>query len=128
MYTRNTKQKSIIIDTLKEDKTHPTIKQLYSNVNKKSQTLGQATVYRTVNKLLSDGKIKKIVDINGLDHYDADCNPHYHLECKKCHRIIDIYDNRYERVIKDIERKYFVKIDNSNIVFEGVCKSCNEEI
>lgn len=128
MYTRNTKQKSIIIDTLKKDKTHPTIKKLYNNITKKSSTMGQATVYRTINKLLKDGKIKRIIDMNGIDHYDANSISHYHLECKKCHNIIDIYDNGYDQVIKNIEEKYSVKIDGSNILFEGVCSSCNEKI
>ena len=35
MKKRNTKQKQIILETLRKDKTHPTITEIYEKVSKK---------------------------------------------------------------------------------------------
>ena len=128
MNTKNTKQRSIIIKMLQQDKNHPTIKELYKSIKEKYPNIGQATVYRNINKLLDDGKIVKIKTSTNIDHYDGNIIPHYHLECKKCHRIIDIYDSKYDKTIKNIEREYSIKIDQASILFDGICDRCNEEV
>ena len=45
MKRRNTRQRQLILDTLVDNPTHPTIQELYQNVIKKDNTIGQATVY-----------------------------------------------------------------------------------
>ena len=124
MNKRNTKQKNLIIETLKNDKTHPTIRELYIKIKDKDSSIGQATVYRNVNKLLDSKDIIKMQTSDGVDHYDGNCNPHYHLKCKNCGKIIDIFDNSFEQNKLNIEKKYFVKIDNTIILFEGICDEC----
>lgn len=128
LFMRNTKQKEIILKVLQNDKTHPTIAELYEKVIKADATIGQATVYRNINKLVDDGKAIKVPDLTGIDHYDGDINPHYHLFCNKCKKIIDLYDDKYNDLIKKFERKYSIKIDCSTIMFNGVCVSCNGKI
>ena len=53
--------KSIIIEMLQKDKTHPTIKQLYKNIKEKYPNVGQATVYRNINKLLGNNFSKHLL-------------------------------------------------------------------
>lgn len=120
---RNTKQKQLILEMLKKEKNHPTIADLYEKILEVDNTVGQATVYRNVNKLVEEGKIKRITTDCGY-RYDCDCNPHYHLVCKKCNSIIDIFDEKYIKMIKRLEEEYSVKIDNSTVVFEGICDKC----
>lgn len=126
METRNTKQKQIVIDALKKNKTHPTIQELYHQVHDIDKKVGQATVYRNISKLVDDGKIIKIPTRNGIDYYDADCNPHYHLICKECNKIYDIFDEDYYKLIKRVEDEYQIKIESSLILFEGICDKCSK--
>lgn len=128
MDKRNTRQKAIILDTLMHMKTHPTVQELYQEVLKKDSTIGQATVYRNVNKLLVGGKIRKIPTNDNIDHYDGDCSIHHHFYCLKCHKIIDLYDDGYRNFIDDIENKNSVKIEDVSFLFEGICKECNDEV
>lgn len=128
MDIRNTRQKAIVLDTLKEMYTHPTIQELYQAVLKKDPMIGQATVYRNVNKLLEEGKIRKVPTNDAIDHYDGNCAIHYHFQCLKCHNILDLYDERYQEIIKKVEREHSVQIEDASFLFEGVCEVCNEEV
>ena len=84
MNTRNTKQKEVILNTLKQMHNHPTILELYEQVRKSDATIGQATVYRNVSKLVEEGIVMKIPTNDGVDHYDGDCTDHYHFICQEC--------------------------------------------
>ena len=128
MHTRNTKQKDIIFNILKKDRTHPTIQEIYQKVKEYDSSIGQATVYRNVNKLIEEGKLIKIPTSNYGFRYDVYYSSHCHLICKKCSRIFDIYDDSYYENFKGIESKYSIKIDNATILFDGVCEECNDEV
>ena len=60
MNTRNTKQKEIILNTLRQMHSHPTIMDLYEQVQKVDSSIGHATVYRNVSKLVEEGLVMKI--------------------------------------------------------------------
>ena len=120
---RNTKQKQLILEVIKKEKNHPTISDLYEEVKEVDPSVGQATVYRNVNKLLDEGKIKRIITDSGI-RYDCDCNNHYHLECSKCGKIMDIYDDKYMKLIRRMEEEYSVKIEDCTVLFKGICDKC----
>ena len=125
MKFRQTKQKDIILDVLKQDKTHPTICELYQKVSKVDPKIGQATVYRNVNKLVEIGQVVRIPSLENGYHYDGNCEPHAHFICKHCHRIIDLDENDYSVKIKEIEKKHSIKIEQYTTIYEGVCQDCN---
>lgn len=128
MNNRNTRQKEIILTTLSNDKTHPTIQELLDKVQKIDSSIGQATVYRNVSRLVDEGKVLKLPLLNGEVHYDGDNSPHYHFICRKCNMIYDLFDKSYNKTINNIEREYNLKIEEATLIFRGICDKCNEEI
>ena len=88
--------------------------------------IGQATVYRNVNKLVNNGKIRKLSINNELDHYDGDLSPHYHFICTSCNKIIDIFDSNIKIPKNKINKKYGVFIEKSDIILYGKCKDCTK--
>lgn len=124
MSTRNTKQKEIILTTLGELKTHPTILELYEAVRHKDSSIGQATVYRNVSKLVEEGKVLKVLTKDGIDHYDGDSIPHSHFMCQVCHRLIDLYDVNTDSLVKQVKNKKSLDIIDVHVLFEGVCEKC----
>ena len=127
METRNTKQKELILKEMSKDENmiHPNIQCLTNIIMNTDSSIGQATVYRNINKLVSDGKISKISTDSGY-LYDINTKLHGHFICEKCGHIIDLYDNKYQELIDDIENKYHFKVKNSNNVFYGICDSCQD--
>mgnify|MGYP003312807419 CR=1 FL=1 len=127
MKERNTKQKQIILDILENNRIHPTINEIYNMAKTKYPTIGQATVYRNVNHLVEEGKLIKIPNnTNNLDHYDINTSIHSHLICRKCGRIIDVFDNDYTKLFNNFETNKSIKIDKVMIILEGICSNCNK--
>ena len=115
---RNTIQKRQILDVIMNCYTHPTIKELYELVNEKYPNIGQATVYRTINKLVQDDIVIRI-DCNDGTHYDYN-REHYHFYCLNCGRITDVYLNS-NMVDELLSSSKLTEVKRINIVFEGIC-------
>lgn len=126
MKKRNTKQKQIILETLRKDKTHPTITEIYEKVSKKQKNIGKATVYRNVNDLVDNDQVKKIVDEEGNFHYDGNEKEHIHLICKNCKKIIDIFDTNQAEFIETVAKENSILIESAIITFEGFCSECKK--
>lgn len=123
MKSRNTKQKEIILEVLKNSNNHPTIYELYDMVSKKDNTIGKATVYRNVKKFVKEKKIFVIKTKSGIDRYDY-YNQHAHFECLKCGVVYDICD---DKIFKWLEKKFIsskFQINNYNILLDGYCEKC----
>lgn len=128
MEKRNTKQKEAILACLKEKENmfHPTAGDLVRLVLDKNPSIGQATVYRNINKLVEEGILLKIPTNNNF-RYDINTHTHAHLSCKECGCVVDLFDNDYQKNIKNLEKKYKVKIDDTNLIFNGLCEDCNSK-
>lgn len=100
------------------------MKELYNKIHLIDPTIGQATVYRNINKLVESNDIKKLSIKNEIDHYDGDLSNHYHFICTSCNKIIDIFDTCIDIPKDDINKKYNVSIDNSDILLYGKCEDC----
>lgn len=124
MDKRKTRQREIILEIIKNDRSHPTIKELYQKVKMVDQTIGQATIYRNVSRLCEEGILKKIsIDV---DYYDYIVTPHYHLYCKRCHQLYDIFDESdFDK--KKLAKKNHIQIDSMTLFFKGVCRECLDE-
>lgn len=114
----------MILKVLFNDKSHPTIKEIYNKVHLIDSTVGQATVYRNINKLVNSGEIRKLSTNNEIDHYDGDISNHYHFICTDCNSIIDVFESDISLPIKNIEKSHNVTVDNFDIVLYGKCDRC----
>lgn len=118
---RKTVQRQEIIEVLKNNYNHPTIKELCELVSDKN--IGQATVYRTVNILVSDDIIRRIDCPDGV-HYDYR-KDHYHFYCLKCNKIMDVFlDNSL--IDNLLLASNLTDIKHINLVFEGICDNCQK--
>lgn len=129
METRNTRQLEIILEIMnkKENMFHPTAGEIVELVLKHDPSIGQATVYRNINKLVNDGLLLKIPTDNNF-RYDVTTKGHGHLTCLKCHKVFDLFDEDYQDSINSIEKKHNVKVTSSNLVLKGYCEICNKEL
>ncbi len=128
MNERNTKQKEIVLEILEHNRMHPTIQELYQIAKEKYPTIGQATIYRNVNKLVEENKVLRLPSNSDEGyHYDINTEPHCHIVCNSCGKIVDLFDNNYEKMIKNLEKDNSITITKSLLVLEGVCSSCKKE-
>lgn len=124
MNTRNTKQKEIIFEVLCKMKSHPTILELYEAVHAKDSSIGQATVYRNVSKLMEENMVRKVLTSDGVLHYDANCNNHCHFRCKKCQKVFDVFDVDTQKLLDVMKINSSFESDDVYVLFEGICSRC----
>ena len=121
---RNTKQLQIIWNAVKDDKSHPTADQIYDRVRKKLPTISLGTVYRNLQKLVSDKKLQVLMR-GRSQHFDPLAEPHQHFICELCDRVYDVLiDNR--RDIKPVKLPHEgFKVTSHQLAFYGTCKHCS---
>ncbi len=124
MAERNTRQKSIIYDTLCCLGNHPTAEGVYDALHERHPAISRATVYRVLNGFAGNGTIQKVSVNNGADHFDHRTHPHYHVCCTRCGRVSDVelpYMGPLEQSVGDC-RGY--KLTGYSIQFDGLCPEC----
>ena len=83
-----------------------------------------ATVYKTLDLLKELGQVLEI-DLRDDSHYDGKRpQPHTHLICNKCNKIVDGEADFDPSVIRKLERRSGYKILRSQVSFYGLCPDC----
>jgi len=89
---RNTPQRKVVLEELCAVKTHPTAAELYELVRRRLPRVSLGTVYRNLEVLLQDGMIRKLEFAGSETRFDGTQAEHYHVRCRDCGHIEDIYD------------------------------------
>ncbi|OGW55875.1 MAG: transcriptional repressor [Nitrospirae bacterium RBG_19FT_COMBO_55_12] len=120
-----TPQRIAILDFLEGNKGHPSAEDVYKAVAKKFPTMSFATVYSTWQALKERGRVAELTVEPGKKRFDPGREPHHHLVCTRCRRIVDIHQS-YKLTVSDKERAGF-DITGNHIEFQGLCPSCKKE-
>lgn len=121
---RQTIQKGLVWDALNECLDHPSAEQIYERIIQKYPTISRATVYRNLNALVEDGKIRRVQVLGGPDHYDRILNPHYHIQCVKCKNVHDVVVTKDLSVAFEDLDLHGYTLESYEVVFNGVCPDC----
>jgi len=118
------KQREIILETLKNNVVHPTAEYLYSVLKKDCESISLATLYRNLNLLASNGIIKKIDGLESSSHFDHNVHEHYHFICDKCKKVYDVSADIAPNLAQKAGAELGADITSCDIVFHGVCSNC----
>lgn len=122
------RQREIILETLKEVNIHPTAEELYKLVNRKYPKISKSTVYRNINILVESNVIRKIKMLSGADRFDYICKEHYHAICEKCGKVFDFDYSFNKKELKEIiKNQTRIITDADNIAIYGICEECNSK-
>ncbi|MDR1519994.1 MAG: transcriptional repressor [Planctomycetota bacterium] len=126
MNQRNTIQRSLVLEAVRELQCHATADEIYNTIVKKHPGIGKGTIYRNLVRLSDTGEIRKMAMPGGADRYDHICHEHYHARCVACGRVFDVemeYIADLERRIKDTNGFVFTGHD---VIFKGICRECTQ--
>ena len=119
------KQREIILETLKNIKNHPTAEEIYKLVIKTHPTISRSTVYRNISILVENKKIRKITTSMGPDRFDYIFENHHHAICKKCGKVFDfLYDFEKENFKNILKNQTGITSDVASITLYGICEIC----
>lgn len=122
MDRRNTRQKREIQNFLINRKDHPTAEVVYTGLRRVLPKISLGTVYRNLNAMAESGDILKLKLDDGLDHFDARTDSHYHFICRCCGSISDIDEANDTITITD--SKFRGRIEGHFTYFYGICEGC----
>jgi Fur family peroxide stress response transcriptional regulator len=117
-------QRIKILEYLATHPCHPTAEQVLSEVSKELPTLSKSTVYKTLNNFVEAGILREITIEDNEIRYEYNLIDHGHFKCARCGTIYDF--NIDFGVFQSDELNGFL-INDKNIYFKGVCKSCLEK-
>lgn len=87
--------------------------------------LGRATIFRTLELLLSAGALERI-DLPGGTHAYVACEPthHHHAVCSRCGRVADFDDADLAPAVALIAGRTGYRIDMHRLELYGLCAAC----
>jgi Fe2+ or Zn2+ uptake regulation protein len=125
-YKRTTTQRSLVLETVRELKNHPTAEEIYDTIVRKYPHISRGTVYRNLNLLSDIGDIRKVEMPNGAYRFDHICHDHYHARCVSCGQVFDVEMDIIEDLDKSIKNAHGFEITGYDIFFKGTCPGCKK--
>ena len=123
---RLTPQRVELVRLIAASEGHPSATQLYETIKTRFPTMSQATVYKTLTLLKEMNQVFEI-DLRDDSHYDGNRpDPHTHLVCIRCKKIVDGEFDIDQESIEKIEETSGYKIIWPQIVFFGLCAECKQ--
>ena len=121
---RLTPQRVELVRLIASSEGHPSAAQLYTRIKRRFPTMSQATVYKTLALLKELGQVLEI-DLRDDSHYDGNRpQPHPHLICTQCSKIVDGEVSIDPRAIRRMEKASGYTIVRPQISFYGLCSDC----
>ncbi len=124
---RNTVQRDTVLSVVLASSDHPSAEMIYNRCRATLPDISLGTVYRNLKLLVDMGKIREISILNAGDRYDKTLGTHAHFHCVRCGKVVDVMDLNLNGIEKEIEAKNDFDIDDTDVLFTGVCKECKNE-
>ena len=124
----NTKQKNLIINTIKKQKNEFTINDIYDELK---GNVGLTTIYRLVDKLVNQGRLNKYITNNNITYYQylIECEEenHFYLKCEICGNLIHIDCDCIGELFNHILNEHNFKPSKEHIIINGICNNCKNK-
>lgn len=126
---QRTAQRIAILDFVKENKSHPSVKEIYQHVLEKLSTLSMTTVYNTMDFLKEKGQVVELpIAIHGDGRrFDSNVMPHDHLICTSCGRVVDIEVDVDHALLLSEKQQQGFDISKISINVFGFCPECKQK-
>lgn len=122
---RVTPQRVLIADALEAVGRQVTAQELFGRLRDRHRGIGRATVFRTLEALVSAGVARRLERDGHVYGYVA-CRPehHHHLACDRCGRVEEIEEAYITPVADRVASELGFVIDDARLDFYGRCSAC----
>ena len=122
---RITPQREMIIEVLSHGDDHNTAEEIYQRLQNRTHAINLATVYRTLDLLVTHGLANRTYSLDGKIIYATmQHGPHVHLSCRQCGKVIKADHNSllpFSVILKD---QYKFSADLQHTIIFGFCHEC----
>ena len=101
---------------------------VFSRLKPEIPDLSLGTVYRNLSMFKQQGTIMSLGTVNGVERFDYNTAPHVHFMCSHCGDVLDLPTMEVpEQLMQTAAAATGGQVENCQLSFTGVCKSCCEK-
>jgi len=127
VHKRATRQLAAVYEALRGDHSHPGADEIYQRVRRALPRISLGTVYRNLQRLVEEGKIRMFLLGGRVARYDPMVVEHDHFICQRCGRVEDVLLPRDRRVdLAPLVDRGFT-ITAHSLAIHGLCQKCGRE-
>jgi Fur family ferric uptake transcriptional regulator len=122
-----TRQRELILESFLKTGKHIGVEELLLQVRRRSPTIGNATVYRTMKLFVEAGIAEERRFSTGATLYEAhdgDEHHHDHLICTSCERIFEFENEEIEKLQDEVAESHGFRLTHHKMELYGVCRDC----
>jgi len=120
---RSTRQLEATYRALCERDDHPSAEQVYASVRAALPSTSRGTVYRNLQKLVEDERIRVVPVAGRSARYDGRVEPHDHFVCTACGDLVDVH-RADAPVAKPPRGLGGHRIEAVAVTYFGLCRGC----
>ena len=122
---RITPQRELIIQAIAHSPRHITAEEIALQLQKFTQAINIATVYRTLDLLWQEGfACRNDLSEGKIVYATVQHGPHIHLVCRKCNQVIDADSDALKSLNHALQDQYGFDSDLDHFSIFGVCSEC----
>ncbi|MDX1659983.1 MAG: transcriptional repressor [Nitriliruptorales bacterium] len=119
---RLTAQRRVIAEAMAGDHVHLAADEVFERARERLPEVSLATVYNTLNELVSMGELAEITHTDGRKRYDPNvAEPHHHLVCVDCGEMLDVIT---EDPRLPTDQQHGFELLGVETTFRGRCPDC----
>jgi Fur family peroxide stress response transcriptional regulator len=123
---RFTEQRAAVYRFLSSTTSHPNADEVFRNVRGEVPGISLATVYKSLETLVTCGLAAKLTYSDGSARYDARMDPHHHARCVSCGNVMDVPGHIREEDLLNLARALDgFAILGYRLELTGFCSSCS---
>jgi Fur family ferric uptake transcriptional regulator len=122
---RPTRQRLLVLGALSAERDDATAQEMHDRLRASGESIGLATVYRTLALLSDHGAIDALTHRPGEVCYRL-CSEghHHHLVCSACHRVVELRDCELDSWLETLGAEHGFTVTGHEIEVTGICGSC----
>ena len=124
-----TKQRDLVAQIVFLAEDHLSVEGIRRELKQRSERVGMATVYRTLDLLVESGLVRSHEFGEGFRRYEAIAgqSDHEHLICEQCGRVVEFQNDRLERMLPIIADEHAFQHRRHRVEIYGVCRDCRQQ-
>jgi Fur family ferric uptake transcriptional regulator len=122
---RVTPQRVMVLEALASRDGHMTAEEIMQHVAKRHPGMNLATVYRTLDMLVTLGIVAQTDLGGGATSFElVGAEPHHHLVCERCNAVAELDDDILAPIREQLLRRYGFQAHSRHIAIFGLCRVC----
>lgn len=124
-----TKQRDLVAQIVFLAEDHLSVEGIRRELKQRSERVGMATVYRTLDLLVESGLVRSHEFGEGFRRYEAMASQsdHEHLICEQCGRVVEFANERLERMLPVLADDHGFQHRRHKVEIYGVCRTCRQQ-